>query len=259
MKNKYLLSILVLVMAFAVSNTLHSQDKKEKKSKKGKKSGETEAVVLNTAADSASYAFGILYGDMFSDMNKVSPVDLKLFMTGTKQALNDEKTLLSVEDCQMFLQGYMMKMSEKMAELNKKEGEEFLAKNKENEGVKETASGLQYKVIEEGTGKSPASSDVVVCDYEGKLINGDIFDSSYERGEPAEFALDQVIPGWTEGLQLMKEGATYVFYIPPDLAYGERGPQAIGPNQTLIFKVKLLEVKEKEKQEPVQLPQLNQE
>lgn len=259
MKNKYLLNILMLVIAFAVSNTLYSQDKKEKKSKKSKKSHKTEAVVLNTAADSASYAFGILYGDMFSDMNKVSPVDLNLFTTGTKQALNGEETLLSVENCQTFLQSYMMEISKKMAEINKKESDEFLAKNKEMEGVKETVSGLQYKVIEEGTGKSPKSTDIVKCDYEGKLINGKIFDSSFERGEPAEFSLDQVIKGWTEGLQLMKEGATYIFYIPPDLAYGERGPQAIGPNQALIFKVKLLEVKEKDKKEPVQLPQLKQE
>ena len=252
MKSRYLFHFLAIMLIVAISITTQAQSgKKDKKSKK------TDTVELVTAADSASYAFGVLSGQMFIDINKVDPVNLDLFTIGTKQALNNEETLLSTQDCQMFLQEYMMKMSDKIAELNKAEGEAFLEKNKEDSTVKVTESGLQYKVVTEGTGSSPKSSDIVKCHYEGKLINGDVFDSSYERGEPAEFMLDRVIQGWTEGVQLMKEGAIYIFYIPPDLAYGERGPQTIGPNQTLIFKVELLEVNTPE-EEPVQLPQLGQ-
>ncbi len=259
MKKRYLSQILVLVLVFSISNVLHSQEKEKSKSKKKKKTEVTETLTLNTGVDSASYAFGVLYGDMFSEMNKIAPVNISLFTTGTTQALNKEKTLLTVEECQTFLQTYMMELSEKMAEYNKKEGEEFLAKNKEEPDVKVTESGLQYKIVKEGTGESPASTDIVKCHYEGKLISGKIFDSSYERGEPAEFALNQVIPGWTEGVQLMKVGATYVFYIPAELGYGERAPQTIGANQTLIFTVELLEIKAEEEEEMIQLPQLEEE
>jgi len=130
------------------------------------------------------------------------------------------------------------------AQTNQEEGEAFLAENRNKEGVQETESGLQYKVLEEGSGDSPVATDTVTVHYEGTLIDGTVFDSSYERGEPATFPLDGVISGWTEGLQLMKEGATYRFFIPADLGYGMnvRPGSPIGPNETLIFKVELLEV-----------------
>jgi FKBP-type peptidyl-prolyl cis-trans isomerase len=125
-------------------------------------------------------------------------------------------------------------------------GKKFMEKNRTKPGVKETASGLQYKVLREGTGKSPSSTDQVKCNYEGRLLSGNVFDSSYERGQPAQFALSGVIKGWTEGLQLMKEGAKYEFYIPPELAYGPNGsPPKIGPFETLIFDVELMEVANK--------------
>ena len=132
-----------------------------------------------------------------------------------------------------------------MAETDLEKGEAFLKENAKKEGVKTTASGLQYKVIKEGEGKSPKATDTVKVNYEGKLIDGKIFDSSYKRGEPIEFPLNGVIPGWTEGVQLMKEGATYEFVIPSKLAYGERGAPGgtIPPNATLIFKVELIQVK----------------
>ena len=122
----------------------------------------------------------------------------------------------------------------------------ILAENKKKEGVQVTESGLQYKVIEEGEGVSPDANDKVTVHYHGTLIDGTVFDSSKDRGEPVTFGLNRVIPGWTEGVQLMKEGATYEFYIPAELAYGTRAPQGspIGPNETLVFKVELLEVKE---------------
>ncbi len=123
-------------------------------------------------------------------------------------------------------------------------GQQFLKENAKLEGVKTTSSGLQYKVLREGSGKQPAATDTVEVNYEGKLINGTVFDSSYKRGESISFPLNQVIPGWTEGVQLMKEGAKYQFYIPSNLAYGSRGAGgAIGPDETLIFDVELIKVK----------------
>lgn len=127
------------------------------------------------------------------------------------------------------------------ADVNKAKGDAFLAANKKKKGVMTTASGLQYKVLSEGNGPTPTSSDIVKVDYRGTLINGTEFDSSYKRGEPAVFPVNGVIPGWTEALQMMKVGATWELYIPAELAYGERGVAPdIGPNETLIFKVTLL-------------------
>lgn len=120
---------------------------------------------------------------------------------------------------------------------------QFLQDNAKRAGVKTTPSGLQYEVLREGTGKQPQASDIVKVNYEGKLVNGEIFDSSYARGEPVEFPLNQVIPGWTEGLQLMKEGGEYMLYVPAQLGYGTQGTGPIPPNSTLIFKVELLQVK----------------
>ena len=132
-----------------------------------------------------------------------------------------------------------------MAETDLEKGEAFLKENAKKEGVKTTASGLQYKVLKEGEGKSPAAADTVVVHYKGTLIDGKEFDSSYKGNKPAEFPLNRVIPGWTEGVQLMKEGAKYQFTVPPKLGYGERGTPGgpIPPNATLIFEVELIKVK----------------
>jgi FKBP-type peptidyl-prolyl cis-trans isomerase len=131
-----------------------------------------------------------------------------------------------------------------MAETPIEKGEKFLAENKTKEGVKTTDSGLQYKITKEGTGKAPKATDTVVVHYEGKLLDGTIFDSSIKRGQPIDFPLNRVIPGWTEGLQLMKEGGKATLYIPSKLAYGPRGTPGgpIGPNETLIFEVELIKV-----------------
>ncbi|MDA8561595.1 FKBP-type peptidyl-prolyl cis-trans isomerase [Gammaproteobacteria bacterium] len=130
------------------------------------------------------------------------------------------------------------------AEAIKKQGKKFLTENKNKKGIVSLPSGLQYEVISEGNGKKPRETDIVTVDYEGKLLNGQIFDSSYKRGQPASFPVNGVISGWTEALQLMNEGSTWKLYIPPQLAYGEAGAGGvIGPNETLIFKVKLLNVK----------------
>lgn len=131
-----------------------------------------------------------------------------------------------------------------LAQSAKERGEKFLEENAGKEGVKTTASGLQYEVIKEGTGKSPKATDTVVVHYRGTLLDGTEFDSSFKRNEPAEFPLNRVIPGWTEGVQLMKEGAKYRFFIPSKLGYGSRGAgRAIGPDETLIFEIELLKVR----------------
>ena len=162
---------------------------------------------------------------------------------GTKSALTQEQMQEVLTTYQKEQEAKFVKDMETKAQENKTKGAAFLAENAKKEGVKETASGLQYKVITAGTGKSPKATDVVEVNYEGKLIDGTVFDSSYERGEPIEFPLNQVIAGWTEGLQLMKEGGKYEFYIPADIAYGEAGNAGIEPNSTLIFTVELLKVK----------------
>jgi FKBP-type peptidyl-prolyl cis-trans isomerase len=164
------------------------------------------------------------------------------FLSGTAK-LTDQQFQACMENLQ---QEAMQKMeAEKAASgsVNKARGEKFLAENKSKDGVKTTASGLQYKVIKEGTGKKPAKENTVKVHYTGTTIDGKVFDSSVERGEPIEFPLAGVIAGWTEGVQLMSVGSKYTLYIPSNLAYGEQGAgQAIGPNETLIFDVELLDI-----------------
>ena len=194
-----------------------------------------------TNNDSASYMIGISVGHSLKQQN-VPDVNVNLIAKGIQEVL-DGDTTVTAQEAQMFLNTYFTQMRDQAAELNKEEGLAWLAENKNNPGIIETESGLQYKVLEEGTGKSPLETDKVKCHYEGRLLDGTIFDSSYEKGQPAEFGLRGVIKGWTEGLQLMKEGGKYELYIPSDLGYGPRGGgQVIGPNATLIFVIELLEV-----------------
>ncbi len=251
MKKQYVLLGLIILALMLVKC---SSDEQGEKDSKRKKKGKSVKIELKNAADSASYALGVFSGEPLGDINRAEPLNLDAFMAGMSHSLNYEETKMSIEDCQMFLQSYMMELSAKITELNKKEGEEFLEKNKKEKGIQVTESGLQYKVVKKGNGKSPILTDKVKCHYEGKLVSGKVFDSSYNRGRPTDFFVNRVIPGWSEGLQLMKEGAIYMFYVPSNLAYGERAPQSIGPNQTLIFKVELLEVMENNQENKVQLP-----
>ncbi|WP_367105373.1 FKBP-type peptidyl-prolyl cis-trans isomerase [uncultured Psychrobacter sp.] len=195
---------------------------------------------------------GYSLGFMMAEGNKeaVQDLDLDTFEQGFRDGYEGKDSALTQEQMEEVLLAYQKEQEEQFvadmqskAEDNKATGAAFLAENANKEGVQVTDSGLQYKVLTAGTGASPKATDVVVVNYEGKLIDGTVFDSSYERGEPIEFPLNQVIAGWTEGLQLMKEGGKYEFYIPSDLAYGEAGNQGIDPNSTLIFTVELLEVK----------------
>lgn len=204
---------------------------------------------LKDQKDKASYSIGYDIGDTFKKQKIELNVDA--MVAGLKEALAGKEAAMSKEEREKTLQGFQKEMMEKQIAASKEagaknqaEGEKFLAENKKKDGVKTTASGLQYKVLKEGTGASPKETDTVVTNYRGTLIDGTEFDSSYKRNEPATFPVNRVIKGWTEALQLMKPGAKYQLFIPSALAYGERGAgQLIGPNATLIFEVELLSIK----------------
>lgn len=203
---------------------------------------------LETLIDKVSYSIGLNIGKDFKAQNiEVNP---DLLARGIKDALSDTKPLLTDEEIQEAIGTFQKErmaeaetMAKELGEKNLKEGEAFLQENAKREGVVTLPSGLQYEVIEEGSGKSPEPGDEVTVHYRGTLVDGTEFDSSYGRGEPVTFPVGGVIPGWTEALQLMKEGAKWKLFIPPSLAYGERGAgQVIGPNATLIFDVELVSV-----------------
>ncbi len=200
----------------------------------------------NLSSDNAKVSYGI--GMQFAkDMkNRGMDIDMKAFNQAVEDVFKGNKSRLTDDEIRTAFQKIseeMMKKQTARAEENLKKGEEFLKKNKEKSSVKVTASGLQYKVIKEGTGNSPMATSKVKVHYRGTLLDGTEFDSSYKRNQPAEFQLNQVIPGWTEGLQLMKVGSKYELVIPSKLAYGERDNQSIPGNSVLIFEVELLEVK----------------
>ena len=174
----------------------------------------------------------------------VSDLDADTFRNGVMNAFDGTEPAIPVEEAQKLINDYLQELQDKAEKVARAEGEQFLAENGKKENVKTTASGLQYVVEKEGTGAQPTTE--VTVHYTGKLLNGQVFDSSVNRGEPATFPLNRVIPGWTEGVQLMKEGAKYTFFIPSDLAYGPQGvPGAIPPHSTLIFDVELIKVNKK--------------
>jgi FKBP-type peptidyl-prolyl cis-trans isomerase FklB len=210
-----------------------------------------EKKVLQTAKEKQSYSMGADIGARLKAQS--IEVEADAFVQGMKDTLSGAKKLLTDDEIRETLTALQKELREKMeeknkalGEKNKKEGEAFLAENKKKEGVKSLPSGLQYKVMKEGTGKAPKADDTVVCNYRGTLIDGTEFDSSYKRGEPATFPLNQIIPGWTEALQLMKEGAKWQLFIPATLAYGEQSTGIIGPNSVLIFEIELISVKDKQ-------------
>ena len=199
--------------------------------------------------DKVSYALGLGIGQQLAQMG-ATDLNIDDFADAIKDVINGNELKVPHKDAQTIVQEYFRQQEERINAIRaeqgkaaKAEGEKFLAENGKKEGVVTLKSGLQYEVLREGNGKKPKATDQVKCHYEGTLINGQVFDSSYKRNEPAVFPLNQVIPGWTEGLQLMQEGAKYRFYIPYILAYGESGAGgSIPPFATLIFDVELLEV-----------------
>jgi FKBP-type peptidyl-prolyl cis-trans isomerase FklB len=213
-----------------------------------------EGRVLKNQKEKISYSIGTEIGKNFKKQS--IDVDPEVLLKGIQDGTSGGKALMTEQEIRDTLTAFqkerMTKQEEetkKIGEKNRKEGEAFLAANKKKEGVKTLASGLQYKVIKPGTGKKPKSTDTVTTHYRGTLIDGTEFDSSYNRSQPATFPVHGVIPGWTEALQLMEEGAKWQLFIPSKLGYGERGAgQTIGPNATLIFEVELISVQEKKEE-----------
>ena len=204
--------------------------------------------ILKSDLDRASYSIGLSLGQDFKSRDiMINPdiiaMGIRDVLEGNETQLSQEEAIAALQQLQAMAAARQQEALAKMAETNKAAGEAFLAENGKRDGVVTTESGLQYEIITAGTGNSPQASDQVTVDYRGTFIDGTEFDSSYGRGEPASFSVEGIIPGWTEALQLMKEGAKWKLYVPSDLAYGVQGaPPVIEPNTTLVFEVELKEI-----------------
>ena len=218
----------------------------------------TAEAELTSLEQRFSYVFGMNIAEQMKQMQSQDVnVDIDAFEQGLRDIYQDKAPKLTEEEVQLTIENFqkeqqekqMAMQAERQAEMeaagatNKAEGEAFLVANAEKEGVVALPSGLQYKILTAGTGPKPSETDTVTVHYRGRLLDGTEFDSSYSRNQPASFPLNQVIPGWTEGVQLMSEGAKWEFYIPAELAYGPGGSGKIGPNSTLIFEVELIKAK----------------
>lgn len=241
--------ILIITLAVMVAMTAFGKEKKVKKSKKSKQQIEivAEPVSLFTNdVDSMSYALASNIAMELKENLTTLPfgaVNKELFLTAFNAVMKGDSVLFTGEEAQDVLQRYFASAQQKMEAEQQKEGKKFLEENAKNPAVQTTASGLQYIVLREGDGPKPAETDKVKVDYEGTLTDGTVFDSSYQRGEPIDFVLNQVIQGWTEGVQLMSVGSKYKFFIPYNLGYGEQGAGGvIPPYATLIFTVELLDI-----------------
>lgn len=209
-------------------------------SQKGKNKNKSQKEIT-TELDSLSYALGVYNASSLKQVD-IKEIDIELFTRGFDESFNGKGAIMTPEDAIAFLNNYTGKLRQKQAEENLMLGKKFLDENGKKEGVIVDPSGLQYKIIVQGSGPKPTETDVVKVHYHGTKIDGSVFDSSVERGEPAEFPLNRVIKGWTLGLTFMNVGSKYIFYIPSELAYGSTPRQGspIKPNEVLIFEVELL-------------------
>lgn len=205
------------------------------------------ATELETEAQKLGYIIGMDIGASLKQQG--TEVDIESLLEAVRATYNGDPLAMTPEEAatvrETFIAARRAEAEEQrasMASINAEEGDKFLLENRSKEGVQVTDSGLQYKVVVMGDGAKPVASDKVTVHYRGTLLNGEEFDSSYSRNQPTSFALDQVIPGWTEGLQMMPVGSKFMFYIPPNLAYGPNGGGPIGPNSTLVFEVELLSI-----------------
>lgn len=210
-------------------------------------SGSNKTAKLETAADSASYAIGLQMGGNLKTNLEEAPggdqLNVEILANAFIASAKGEETQMTAEQADGVVRSFFQKIATDEAQKNLEEGNAFLEKNKAREGVVTTQSGLQYEIIKAGTGPKPKETDQVKVHYHGTLIDGSVFDSSVERGEPATFPVNGVIPGWVEALQLMPVGSKWKVYLPSDIAYGERGSGGkIGPNTVLVFEVELLEI-----------------
>lgn len=237
-----------LLFLFLIAATMISaQTKGTKKDKKPAEAAPKSAVSLTTQDDSISYSIGQSISHNLKE--PIMNINFSALVEGIQDAvagqskMTDEQMKRVMDVFNMRLLAQRKAAMEKVKDKNKKEGDEFLAENKKKEGVVTLPDGLQYKILVSGTGPSPKATDKVKVNYKGTLIDGKVFDSSYERNQPAEFPLNQVIKGWTEALQLMHVGDKWELYVPSELGYGENGAgNMIGPNSVLIFEVELLEI-----------------
>jgi FKBP-type peptidyl-prolyl cis-trans isomerase len=250
------MKLFAVVFIMLIGSTLFAQSKKELVAEVAQLKAETEKlkseitelkkpkeVAINNEHQRASYGVGVIMASNLKGQGGDS-LDVEVLSQAIKDFYESKPLKISQQECMPIVQQYMQAAAEKKSGNLKKENTDFLERNKSAEGVKVTASGLQYKIISSGTGKkSPIATDSVTVHYTGKTIDGNVFDSSVQRGQPATFALNGVIAGWTEGLQLMKEGDKFMFYIPQELGWGERGAGAqIPPFATVIFEVELIKV-----------------
>ncbi|MFZ9695969.1 MAG: FKBP-type peptidyl-prolyl cis-trans isomerase [Chitinophagaceae bacterium] len=202
----------------------------------------TPAPVLKNAVDSLSYALGISLASYYKTQG-IKELNSELLSKATGDMLKGNPTLMDNNAAGAYLNNYMTKLQGEKSKATKEAGEKYLAANKTREGVKVTESGLQYEVLQEGTGEKPGAVDTVTCHYRGTFIDGKGFDNSYDRGQPISFPLNGVIKGWTEGLQLMSVGSKYKFYIPYTLGYGEYDYMSIPGGSALVFEVELIDIK----------------
>ncbi len=240
--------------ALAVASTLSAQTEPAK-TETAKAAGKAAAPAAPVSMDKVSYFIGTQIGSNIASNFKQQGIDINVdnFVAAIRDQFEGNAPKYKKEELEAAMEGFQQLMQSKQAEMQaaqaakagetKAAGEKFLAENKKKEGVKTTASGLQYEVLKQGDGAKPAPTERVNVHYHGSLLNGKVFDSSVERGEPITFGVQEVIKGWTEGLQLMQVGSKFKFYIPSDLAYGDNGAGAdIGPGETLVFEVELLKI-----------------
>ena len=253
MKKRIFVLMLVLGCLFAISLYAAKENAKEKAAAPvvekvvAVQPEKQKEPLFETEMDKVSYAIGAQLVQDFK--RRKIEIKIESFIRGLRDATEGKKLVLTEEQMKQVMTSFSQRMMAKRKELQKVDaaknlvaGKAFLAANGKKEGVKVLPSGLQYKILKEGTGKSPTAEDKVKIHYQGTLIDGTEFDSSYKTGKPAEYPVKNFIKGWTEALQLMKEGAKWELYIPPDLAYGERGNRNIPGNCTLIFQVELIEI-----------------
>lgn len=195
--------------------------------------------------DKLSYALGLSMAQNFKGSG-IQSINADDFADALRAVYEDKEKKMTYDEAKKVVQDFFTELEANAGAMNEELGKKFLEQNAQQEGVKVTKSGLQYLVVKEGNGVKPGPNDAVTVHYTGRLIDGTVFDSSVERGEPATFAVGQVIPGWVEGLQLMSEGATWRLFIPSNLAYGPHGTGPIQPNSTLIFDVQLIKVNKKQ-------------
>ncbi len=234
------ISKIAVLTLFTLSTVVGCAQKKDKKSKKDKKN-KTE-MTLDTQIDSVSYSLGINIAENMKSQG-IENLNLDALKAGMNDVFTEGDIKITQEEAGQILNSYMQEMQKVAAEKQSKEGADFLAENAKKEGVISLPSGLQYKIIKEGNGPIPGPTDKVTTHYHGMLINGEVFDSSVDRGQPASFPVNGVIKGWTEALQIMPTGSKWQLYIPYDLAYGAQGAGGkIGPYATLIFDIELISI-----------------